>query len=186
VAHQKQLEQVYFNQVHHVDIAIGKLKSLLQRNGLWDETIVFLVSDHGESLFDDGFLMGHGTAINEVMTHCLAVVRNSSVDLPSPMSHYHLRRLIRRMLTESPQETPQITKLKDRKILHYLGWLTHPYRIGSYSATEGRIWFDFRNNRAYQSHDDKEEFLDLEKRSERQLPVERMIHQWEYLQYIHR
>jgi len=186
VEHQEQLERAYFNQVHHVDRAIGKLKTILQENALWDETIIFLVSDHGESLFDDGFLMGHGTAINEVMTRCLAVVRNSSIDLPSPMSHYHLRRLIRRMLTDVPRKTPGITKLEDRKILHYLGWLTHPYRIGSYSSKEGRIWFDFRNNRAYQSSNNTEAFLDLEESSENQLPVETMIHQWEYLQYLHR
>jgi len=184
--HREALEEVYYNQIHHVDMALGELRTILEKNNLWEDTIVFLISDHGESLFDDGFLMGHGTDINEVMTHCLAVVRNSPMDLETPMSHYHLRHLIRKVLTETPQENAMVKNIDDREILHYLGWLQSPYRIGSYSNKGGRAWFDFRNNRAYQSRTDAELSLDQEESSEAQQAIDAMIYRWEYLQFLYR
>ena len=53
----------YWNAVAHADQNLGLLISKLKNTGVWNDTILFVTSDHGEELYDNGFL-GHGHYIN--------------------------------------------------------------------------------------------------------------------------
>src|ERR1700712_1931161 len=59
-----QVERTYWNAVAHSDAALGALVARLKALGVWDNTIMLVSGDHGESLFEDGFL-GHGHIINQ-------------------------------------------------------------------------------------------------------------------------
>lgn len=50
----------YDEEVAFVDQELGRLLRFLEKEGLWDQTLVVLTSDHGEELFDHGgFEHGH-------------------------------------------------------------------------------------------------------------------------------
>jgi arylsulfatase A-like enzyme len=58
-----QVRALYDGAISAVDDAIGRVLDELDRQGLADRTIVVVLADHGENLFEDGRGMGHGDHI---------------------------------------------------------------------------------------------------------------------------
>jgi arylsulfatase A-like enzyme len=54
------MRALYDGAVRSVDAEIGRLRRLLERRGLWERTLVVITADHGEDLYEPGFLQGHG------------------------------------------------------------------------------------------------------------------------------
>jgi arylsulfatase len=54
----RESNNLYDGEIRYVDHELGRLIDRLQQTGRWDDTVVVVVSDHGESLGDHG-LMGH-------------------------------------------------------------------------------------------------------------------------------
>lgn len=57
--HLENLRQRYEGEVRHTDHELGRLVEELRERGRWDESIVWLTSDHGEA-FGEGDFAGHG------------------------------------------------------------------------------------------------------------------------------
>ena len=55
----------YDEGIAHVDAEIGRLLDLLRKSGLYDEALVVVTSDHGESLLDHGVWVGHGLFLTD-------------------------------------------------------------------------------------------------------------------------
>lgn len=53
-------ERMYDSMVRYVDTQVGQVVSELKTRGLWDDSIVIVTADHGESLFDRG-VHGHAS-----------------------------------------------------------------------------------------------------------------------------
>jgi arylsulfatase A-like enzyme len=53
-AEMRHLRAQYFGMISAVDREIGRLMDYLSENGLWDNTIIIVTSDHGEQLGDHG------------------------------------------------------------------------------------------------------------------------------------
>jgi arylsulfatase A-like enzyme len=49
----------YARRIELVDAALGRIRELLERDGLWDDTLLVVTSDHGEAFFEHG-LSWHG------------------------------------------------------------------------------------------------------------------------------
>ena len=80
------------NTVANVDQAIGALIAEVTRvRGRAPAVIV--TSDHGESLFDEGFL-GHGYALNDAQTRVPFVTRGLPLVLPQPFGQVEVRQAI--------------------------------------------------------------------------------------------
>ena len=61
------IEELYKAEIRWVDEAIGRVVSALREQGLWDETLLVLTSDHGEEFWEHGgFEHGH-TLYNELL-----------------------------------------------------------------------------------------------------------------------
>lgn len=58
----------YDVQIHIMDHGIGRLIEHLKRSGSYDNTLIMVVGDHGEHLFDHG-LSGHGTHLYQETMH---------------------------------------------------------------------------------------------------------------------
>ncbi|MGE4609251.1 MAG: sulfatase, partial [Myxococcota bacterium] len=54
------VSDLYDGEIAYLDDRIGKIVDMLERRGLYDDTIIAFVSDHGESVFDRGQFFGHG------------------------------------------------------------------------------------------------------------------------------
>lgn len=61
------LERLYDAEIRYVDERIGEIVNALKETGDWDETLLFILGDHGENIGDHG-LMSHNYSIHETLT----------------------------------------------------------------------------------------------------------------------
>lgn len=66
--------RLYDGEVAHLDARIGELFEILKREGRIDETLVVIVSDHGENLGDHG-LVGHVFSVHNTLLEIPLIVR---------------------------------------------------------------------------------------------------------------
>ena len=60
----RQIRALYDGCTRLFDDCVGEILSGLERNGLADETIVIITSDHGDDLYEPGVTLGHGLTFN--------------------------------------------------------------------------------------------------------------------------
>jgi Sulfatase len=173
----------YANTAANVDRAVGHvLDAVRRRRGTQPGVIV--TGDHGESLFDEGFL-GHGYALDDVQSRVPLVVANLPMQLPNPFAQIDLRASIGKALGADPDApaTPVVRTENDRVLFQYLGDLSRPRQIAFYRQG-ARVIFDFRSQRVQfpeagwvgmnaVTPSQQEEF-------------ERLIRQWEWLNLAER
>jgi hypothetical protein len=70
------LRDTYYNAARVIDNSIAHLVELLRADGQFDNTIILVLGDHGEELFDHGTL-GHGTDISFEQNAAIAKLINS-------------------------------------------------------------------------------------------------------------
>ena len=141
----------YVNTAANVDRAIGRVVEQV-RQARDAEPAVIVTADHGESLFEEGFL-GHGHALNDVQTRVPLIVANLPVVLREPMGHVELRDVVgaAMMRPEAGGSTPQIQAPPAGEVFQYLGTVNRPRQIG-FRDRAGRTLYDFRSQRV-QLHD---------------------------------
>jgi len=74
----------YWNAIANADWAVGKVIASLKERNLLDKTTIIILGDHGESLFDDGFL-GHGHAINDIQTKIPLIINDPTILADEPI-----------------------------------------------------------------------------------------------------
>jgi hypothetical protein len=130
------VEQTYWNAVAYDDRLIGELIGRLKRLGVWDETLLVVTADHGESLFDDDFL-GHGHVINRQQTRIPLILSATGVKVTRPVGLSDYRNLILRALGANlpPGEA-------SGPVFQHIGSLDAPVAIGI--VERGGIWTSFQ------------------------------------------
>lgn len=137
-----QIRASYLNAVANADWLIGQLQQLIRQYQL--NPLQFYVSDHGESLFDDGFL-GHGHQLNDVQTQLL-LVASERLPWPARLGHTDLTAV---MLPAALQLAPpalvasQPAESIEPTVLQLIGRLSQPQQIGVVHRG-GRLIYDFR------------------------------------------
>jgi hypothetical protein len=138
--------RMYRNTAANVDQAIGVLLEKL-RTHLGSPPATIVLADHGESLFDEGFL-GHGYAINEVQMRIPLLARGLALDVCEPVGQADLRQAIGAALGAADQgQRPRFRACVDQQVFQYLGALDRPRQIALTRASD-RIVYDFREQRA--------------------------------------
>ena len=64
----------YLNALHYADRYLGEIVRVLRQRGEWDETVLVVVSDHGEAFYEHG-QPTHGTQLFEEQVRSLLMVR---------------------------------------------------------------------------------------------------------------
>lgn len=59
-----QIRALYDGCTREFDHCVGKILTALERNGLAENTIVIITSDHGDDLYEPGVTLGHGLTLN--------------------------------------------------------------------------------------------------------------------------
>jgi hypothetical protein len=127
----------YWNAVAYDDWLIGRLIDRLKRLGVWDDTLLVVTADHGESLFDDGFL-GHGHVINREQTRVPLILSARGVVLPAgPIGLYDYRAILLRALGGAVPEGAS------HPVFQHIGSLDAPAAIGMVEAGGVFTTFDF-------------------------------------------
>jgi arylsulfatase A-like enzyme len=60
----RQIRALYDGCTRQFDDCVGDILAALERNGLADNTIVIITSDHGDDLYEPGVTLGHGLTFN--------------------------------------------------------------------------------------------------------------------------
>jgi hypothetical protein len=97
-ANRAAVERTYWNAVAHADAALGALIGRLKALGVWDDTVLLVTGDHGESLFEDGFL-GHGHLINARQFATFLAVNRPLPALRKPLAISDYRAVLLDLLT---------------------------------------------------------------------------------------
>lgn len=75
------LEALYEGELSYLDYRLGQLFDFLRSEGILDETLVFVVGDHGENIGDHG-LMDHQYCLNDTLLRVPLIVRHPEL-IPS-------------------------------------------------------------------------------------------------------
>ena len=129
------VERTYWNAVAYDDWLVGQLIARLQRLGVWDETLLVVTADHGESLFDDRFL-GHGHVINRQQTQIPLIFSRPGVAVPQPIGLSGYRRTILQALGADAGSE------QARPVFQHIGSLDTPVAIGI--VERGAVWTSFQ------------------------------------------
>ena len=169
----------YWNAIANADWAVGKvIDSLKERNQL-DKTTIVISGDHGESLFDDGFL-GHGHAINDTQTKIPLIINDPAIFVDEPIGQVDVAELaIRSALGLKNQWTN-----KDKTVFQWVGSLSQPELIAHVTHDGVRTLFDFRSEQVFFSelklwkpyHDARQDPLYKER-------VTHLLRDWEALRW---
>jgi arylsulfatase A-like enzyme len=71
---QAHLVRLYDGNLAYVDREVGKLREALEEAGVWDETVFILAADHGEGLWEHGWI-GHNVQVYEPSARIPLIVR---------------------------------------------------------------------------------------------------------------
>ena len=140
------LEATYWNAVAVADQAVGSMIEHLKKLGVYEQTLVMVIADHGESLFDDRFL-GHGHALNQSQTRIPLIVNLPGVEVHSAVGQIDVADLLMRLATNRFKSADW--NRKENPVLQLVGSLDNPQLIGTVSYGEIRTILDFRTRRVY-------------------------------------
>jgi arylsulfatase A-like enzyme len=136
----------YANTAANVDRAIGQVLATV-RAARGREPGIIVTSDHGESLFDEGFL-GHGYALNEAQTRVPFVVVNLPMVVPEPLVQSDIRpALLAAMQEPDESKAPRSQPRGPAPLFQYLGDLGKPREV-AFLGPHGRFLYDFRSDEA--------------------------------------
>jgi hypothetical protein len=172
------LWRTYLNAASNVDAAVGRVIDVVHRT-LHVRPAVVIISDHGESLFDHGFV-GHGYALDEAQTRVPFIVSGLPVRITTPFGQSQLRDALSDALSgkEPIDAPPMVEPGTSGRVFQYLGPLDTPGQIG-WLTSEGGFTFDFRTNLVH--------LWDTNVRADQlkgapQNSFEELVHTWESLQ----
>jgi phosphoglycerol transferase MdoB-like AlkP superfamily enzyme len=135
------LERTYWNAARNLDSVLAGLLIELDQAGVRSQTVILVVGDHGEELFDHGYL-GHGTNISFEQNATVAKIINSN--WKPPRRAFGLRSvsgLIHNALIRRPEDALPV----DEDFFCYIGSATKPSQLAAVTSS-GIVKFDFRKN----------------------------------------
>ncbi len=65
----------YDGMILWVDHVLGRLFAILRELGIYDDTLIVITSDHGESFLEEGVYVGHGAYLNDAETHIPLIIK---------------------------------------------------------------------------------------------------------------
>jgi len=138
------LSAVYWNAMANADWAVGKILEPLIKRQLLNKVTLVIVGDHGESLFDDGFL-GHGHAIDDIQTKIPLIFNDPTIVVNEPIGQTDVAELaIRSALALKNQWS------NDKKtVFQWVGSITQPTLIAQVLNNGVRTLFDFRTEQVF-------------------------------------
>jgi hypothetical protein len=131
-SNREMVERTYWNSVAYSDWLVGQVIRRLKAQGVFDRTLIMVTGDHGEALFEEGFL-GHGHVLDRAQTHVPFILSDPAVRVAGPIGLADYRGIVLRAL--SGDGTPRPAKAA---VFQYIGTLDRPGLIGI--VEPGGVW----------------------------------------------
>ncbi len=138
----------YLNTAANIDRAIGNVLNAVTAQ-VGTAPAVIVLSDHGESLFDEGFL-GHGYALNDSQTRIPLIVSGLPMKVRIPFGQADLRDSVNSALAGTNGRlgvNRPVEGDSSGRVFQYLGPLDAPAEI-AWLTRSGRLIYDFRLDEA--------------------------------------
>ena len=133
------LMRTYWNAARNLDSELAGLLAELDQAGVRSQTVILIVGDHGEELFDHGYL-GHGMNISFEQNATLGKLINSNWKPPhTALGLTSVSALIHNALVRGPEDALPV----DQDFFCYTGSATKPGQIGAVTP-RGIVRFDFK------------------------------------------
>jgi hypothetical protein len=130
-ANREAVERTYWNAVAYSDWLVGQVVARLTAQGVRDRTLILVTGDHGEALFEQGFL-GHGHVLDRVQTQVPFIISDPSARVAGPIGLADYRGIVLRALSGA---APPAAKAA---VFQYIGTLDRPGLIGIVET--GGVW----------------------------------------------
>ncbi|MGZ8164824.1 MAG: sulfatase-like hydrolase/transferase [Methylobacter sp.] len=140
----KWVSDTYWNAIANADWAVGKVIESLKDRKLLNQVTIVILGDHGESLFDDGFL-GHGHAINDSQTKIPLIINNPDVIADAPIGQVDIAEITIRSALGLTNHLAN----KDKIVFQLVGSLSQPTLIAHVKQDGVRTLFDFRSEQVF-------------------------------------
>jgi hypothetical protein len=123
-ANREWVARTYWNGVAYGDWLVGRIVARLKALGVYDDSVVVVLGDHGEELFEHGYI-GHGQVLNPIQTQIPLVFSTPGVKMPGPVGLTDLRAMILHAAgADVPRQPPS------GAVFQYIGELDRPATIG--------------------------------------------------------
>ncbi len=142
------VQATYWNALAVADAALGKIIEALKKKGVYEDTLILVLGDHGESLFDDGHL-GHGFSLNEIQTRIPLIINKKGIEITQAVGQLDIAELLVEISLDrfDPKHWQSIEKPQ----FQFVGSLNQPQLVGIVSAGEHRTILDINTRKVYSS-----------------------------------
>jgi len=145
-ANAPQIKLQYANAANHLDQALGHFVAGLQARGLWDNSVVVMVGDHPDSIYENG-LLGHAWTLHPSQRFTPLLVVHGKGEVVAPASQTDILRIVRDSL-DPDSNLPPTTMREDpnKKIFMIAGPLDQPRYLG-FLSLHRLVQYDLEANR---------------------------------------
>ncbi len=179
-ANRDRVALTYWNALAYNDRLVASLLDRLRRLEVLDDTLVVITADHGESLFDDGFL-GHGHMLNSQQTRIPFILSDKGLDLERPIGLADMRTIILRAAGA------RLPEPASRGVLQYLGTLDRPGQIGLIHPDGRQTLFNLYREAVWTSASGQwTRYRDLAPQSPERLEADALIDEWARQRWLRR
>ncbi|HEU0134574.1 MAG TPA: sulfatase-like hydrolase/transferase, partial [Allosphingosinicella sp.] len=131
-SNREMVERTYWNSVAYSDWLVGEVVKRLKAQGVYDRTLIMITGDHGEALFEEGFL-GHGHVLDRAQTRVPFILSDPAAKAAGPIGLADYRGIVLRALSGDGAPRPARAA-----VFQYIGTIDRPGLIGIVEA--GGVW----------------------------------------------
>ncbi|NOR68459.1 MAG: sulfatase-like hydrolase/transferase, partial [Methylomarinum sp.] len=171
--------ETYWNAIANADWAVGEVMDKLRRRDILKNTTVVILGDHGESLFDDGFL-GHGHAVDDSQTKIPLIINDAELVVDEVIGQVDVAEIVIRSALGLNKQWIN----SDKTVFQFVGSLNRPILIAHITKGGARTIFDFRSEQVFFSEINRwVAYQDALKDIQYKERTERLVRDWERLRW---
>lgn len=170
----------YWNAMANADWAVGAIIDDLKKLGVYNNTTLVILGDHGESLFDDGFL-GHGHAINDTQTQIPLIINDADIVVDNAAIG---QSDVAEIMLRSALGEKNMPLDGNKRVFQIVGSLSKPILCAHVAKAGVRTVFDFRSEMFYFSElNIWKTYQDSLQDAQLKTRASNLIYEWEALRW---
>ncbi len=137
----------YANAAFHLDKGFRQLFEFLQEKGLSENTVVMIIGDHPDSIYENG-LLGHAWTVDQHQRRTPLFLSGAGGEIKTPVGQHELGQILLNSVFSEKRPSPTaMIPDQSKKQFVLTGSLEQPRQIGWLSKND-LIAYDFKTGRA--------------------------------------
>lgn len=172
-ANRAMVERTYWNAAAYADWVVGQVIARLKAQGVYERTLILVTGDHGEALFERGFL-GHGHVLDREQTRVPLILSDRALRVAGPVGLADYRGIVLRGLSGGGPPPPA-----KARVFQYIGTIDRPAVVGI--VEPGGVWttLDLDTEEvAFSDTGRRARYRDLREGSAERARADRLVDEW--------